>query len=69
MSQCNCKQLQDRYEGKRVEDIKELNTLKRTNVDGMTWRTQYTCEVCQQRWEEYYENKGHGDIPNVRKLK
>jgi len=65
---CNCSNLQLVFDGKRREDIPELSNLTELKTDFKTWATIFSCNSCGQKWEEKYENRGHGEVPTVRKI-
>ena len=66
---CKCNELKDLYEGLRVEDIPELSQrVKEIETDFKHWETVYVCIECGQKWLEKYISRGHGDVPEVRKL-
>jgi hypothetical protein len=69
MKTCNCQTLPEVFLGKSVKEIPALvSTLDLIETDGMKWIIHYKCSRCGQNWDEFYETKGHGEIPNVRKV-
>ncbi|NRB81843.1 MAG: hypothetical protein HRU38_24810 [Saccharospirillaceae bacterium] len=63
-----CSILEDRFEGKMVKDILELNNrLIEIKTDYKNWKTIYKCSSCNQTWIEKYSTAGHGSIPEIYK--
>ena len=69
MKECSvCASMPAVIHGKTVAEISEFaGRLSEISTDFKHWVTLFRCEVCGQEWEEYYEAKGHGDVPSVRK--
>lgn len=66
---CECKKLTAKFEGMSVAEINDLSNLVEVKTNHMTWATIYQCIECGQLWKEKYEQKGHGEVPSVYKLK
>jgi hypothetical protein len=68
--ECNrCSSLSDKYEGKQIKDIKELDSdFEEIAVDYKAWVATFQCKLCGQLWIEKFEQKGHGEIPVVYKV-
>ena len=65
----DCDTLQDEYPGMSVRELPELaSRLEEVSVNGYEWVRTLRCKVCGQLWEERYEEKGHGEVPAVRKM-
>ena len=63
-----CSELNDKYVGKFVKDIPELQRkLKEIETDYKNWVTTFKCPTCGQIWTEKYKSTGHGDVPEVYK--
>jgi len=69
MNQCSvCTSLPSLICGKAVNEILELvERLEEVGTDFKNWITRFKCKYCDQEWEEYYEAKGHANVPFVRK--
>jgi len=64
----DCDLLQDEYPGLAIDQVPNLrDRVSEIRTDPKTWTTIYRCRVCGQLWEEKYEQKGHGEVPTVRK--
>ena len=68
MPKTRCAQLPTTFDGQSVADIEALrDVVEQVAVDPMTWTTTYRCRVCGTRWIEKYEERGHGEVPSVRR--
>lgn len=66
----NCAKMPDMLDGRSISDLPELaGRLEEVQVDYTTWTTLYRCKVCGQLWKESYENRDHGDVPSVTKVR
>ena len=65
----HCDTFQKVYEGKTVEQLPILKEcLLEISRDYMNWVSVYECKVCKQKWKEVFEEKGHGEVPKVKKI-
>jgi hypothetical protein len=66
---CFCRDAPDDLAGKRLTDVAALAaTCSEVTRDGMAWTTIYECSICGQLWEERFEERGHGEVPEVHRL-
>jgi hypothetical protein len=67
-TQC-CEKLLSIYEGVQVKDVPELfERLTEVSTDFKNWVTIFECSKCGQKWEERFVQRGHGEVPEVKKL-
>ncbi len=65
-----CNKIQNRFEGKSLMDIPELNQkLELLSTDNKKWATTFKCKNCNQHWVEAFTARGHGEVPEVYKMK
>lgn len=65
----HCRRFPDEFPGSRVDDLPGLrDSLVLVSNELPSWTRVYECSLCEQPWEETYEQGGHGDIPIVRKF-
>lgn len=68
MIEC-CEKLKRIYAGAQVKDIPELQELLvEESTDYKKWITIFRCKECGQKWEERYQQHGHGETPEVVKI-
>ena len=66
---CNCKNLNEFYEGMRADDVQKLrDSLQEIKTDLKKWETFYRCRDCGQLWLEEFKQKGHGEVPTLIKI-
>ena len=64
----HCASLPDEYREVAVAQIPALTfVLEELSVDALTWSRTLRCSICGQLWEERFEERGHGEVPTVRK--
>ena len=65
---CRCGDLPDCFPASVRRTPELVDCLVKIYTDYQTLTTLFRCKGCGQLWEERYENKGHGEIPSVRKV-
>jgi len=64
----HCAALKARYEGVMMKDLPELRTeVDEVDTNVKSWTTTYRCRTCGTRWVEEFEQRGHGEVPSVRR--
>jgi hypothetical protein len=60
----------DEIPGKTMDQIPGLkNLVEEVSSDPRTWTRVFRCRVSGEEWEERFEDKGHGDVPTVRRIR
>lgn len=66
---CNCEMASDYYPGQSIKGLKGIyEKLNLIETNFKEWVSRFECRECGQIWEERYVYKGHGEVPEVRKI-
>ena len=65
-----CASQPDKFEATSIKELSWLTGhIERVSIDFKKWIARYKCTICGQIWEERYRATGHGEIPDVFKVK
>ena len=66
-----CSKLDDLIPRMSLNDFPELKAASKEMPSKKLlreWRMQFECTLCGQKWEEYYEATGHGEVASLKKI-